>query len=100
MELVEVVELTENLELLMPTKYLLYVCGYHETALRGSSIVKPLDELAQLGDDWNNLIMWGRIEQLEKSSEHEFLSECGHAHTLRSCFSLSWTFCLSPILLR
>ena len=75
-----------------------YPCGYHETALREFSIVKLLDELARLGDDRNDLIIWSGIEQFEKCSEHEFLSECRHTYTLRSCFSLFWALCLSPIL--
>ena len=55
----ELVELTEQLELLVPTKYFLYPC---ETALREVGIVKPLNKLAQLGDNRDDSIIWSRIE--------------------------------------
>ena len=63
LELVEPVELTEHhLELLVPTKDFLYPCKYHATSLREVGLIKPLDELAQLSDDRNDLIMGSRVE--------------------------------------
>ena len=71
----ELVELMEYLELLVPAHYFLYPCGDHTTIFKEVITIKPLNELAKLGDDRDDLIIRSRIEQLEKCSEHEFLSE-------------------------
>jgi len=47
----ELVELMEHLELLVPAHYCLYPCRDHATVFKRSSPSKPLNELTKLGDD-------------------------------------------------
>ena len=82
----ELVEFVEHLDLVLPAHYFLYPCRNHATVFKEVITIKPLDELTKLGDDRDDLIIWSRIEQLEKRSEHKFLSECRHTQTLRLCF--------------
>jgi hypothetical protein len=72
----KLVEPVEHLQLLLPTHYFLYPCGDHPTVLRELSIVKPPDQLAKLGDYWDNQVIRCCIEEPAKCSEHEFLSHC------------------------
>jgi hypothetical protein len=51
MELVETVKL---LELLMGTNRFLYPCGDYSTVFKMLSIIKPLDKLAKLRDNWQD----------------------------------------------
>jgi len=51
--------------------------------------IKPLDELAKLGDNWNDLVVRSCIKKLAKCSKHEFLINYGSIQILRMCFSLS-----------
>ena len=83
MKLVEPVELTEHLGLLVPTSHIFYSRGDHATVFKEVITIKPLNELTKLGDDRDDSIIWSRVEQLEKCSEHELLSECRDTHTLR-----------------
>ena len=72
----ELVELVEHLELLVLTNCSLYAGEDHTTVFRDLNLVKPLDELAKFGYDWNDLIIWSSIEKLAKCPEHEFLINC------------------------
>ena len=84
----ELVEPVEHLELLVLTNCSLYMRGDHVTVFRDLNLVKPLDELAKLGYDRNDLIIWSSIEKLAKCPEYEFLIDCGSTQILQSCFSL------------
>ena len=86
MEFVETVEL---LKLLMPTNRIPYPCGDHATVFRELCIIKPLKKLAELGDNWSELVGWSCIEELAKCSEHKFLINHRSAQIPRFYFSLS-----------
>ena len=84
----ELVELVEHLELLVLMDCPLYMGGDHATVFRDLNAVKPLDELAKLGHDRNDLIIWSSLEKLAKNPEYEFLINCGSTQILQSCSSL------------
>jgi len=96
----ESVESVELLNLLVPTKCFLYPRGDHATIFGELGIIKPLDELVKLWDNWDSLVVRSCIEELAKCSKHEFLINCGPTQIPRLCFSLFVTLCLSPRLLR
>jgi hypothetical protein len=52
----ELVETVEPLELIMYPNRFPYLCGDHMTVFREISIIKPLDKLAKLRDNWGELI--------------------------------------------
>ena len=84
----ELVELVENLGLLVLTNRSLNTGGDSATVVREPGVVKPLDELEQLGGKWNDLVVRNRIEKLAEGSEHEFLINCGSTQVLRFYFFL------------
>ena len=86
MELVETVEL---LEFLMHMDRFPYPCRNHATVLRELSTIKPLEKLAKLRDDRNELIGRSSIEELAKCSEHKFLINRRSAKILQLRISLS-----------
>ena len=47
----ELVELMEHLELLVPTTWFLHSCRDPATVFREVNIIEPLNKLAKLGDD-------------------------------------------------
>ena len=96
----EFVELVENLELLVLTNCPLYMRGDHVTVFGDLNLVKPLDELAKLGYDRNDLIIWSGIKKLAKCPQYEPLINGGFTKILRFFFSLCQTVSLSPRLLR
>jgi hypothetical protein len=85
----ELAELVPHLELLVPTNCFVYPCGDHATVFKELSIIKPLDELTKLGDNWNDSVVRSCIKKLAKCSEHEFLINFQSTQTLQLCFSLS-----------
>ena len=97
----ELVELVENLELLVLTNCSLYMRGDHAAIFRDLNLVKPVDELAKLGDDRNDLIIWSSLEKIAKCPEYEFLINNGPTQALQCCFPLCWPVYLPPrVLLR
>ena len=81
-------ELAKLIELLLPTKCFLDMCRDRVTVFREISVIKPMDELAKLGDNLNNPREWGRVEKLAKCLEHEFLINCECTQILRLYVSL------------
>ncbi len=59
MELVETVKL---LELILHSGRFLYPCRDHATVFREPSTIKPLDKLAKLRSNWNELVGRSSIE--------------------------------------
>ena len=72
----ELVETVAVLEFLMHTNSFLYPCRDRAMVLRELGIIKPLGELANLGDDWNELEGRNCVEKFAKCSEHKFLIDC------------------------
>jgi hypothetical protein len=86
MELVETVEL---LELLMHTDRFLYPRGDHTTVFRELSVIKPLEKLAKLRNNWSELVGRSCIEEPAKCSKHKFLINSWSTQIPRFCFRLS-----------
>ena len=86
MKLVETVEI---LEFLMHMYCFPYSCRNHAAVLRELSTIKPLEKLAKLRDDWNELIERSSIEELAKCSEHKFLINYRSAQIPQLRISLS-----------
>ena len=72
----ELVETVAVLGFLMHTNSFPYPCRDCPTALRELGIIKPLGELANLRDDWNESEGRNCVEELAKCSEHKFLIDC------------------------
>lgn len=70
------VELMEQVELPVPTNCFFYPCRDRVTTFQELSIIKPMDKLADFGDDWDNIVILGRFEKLAKRLEDEFLVNC------------------------
>jgi len=86
MELVETVEL---LQLLMHTNRIPDPFGDRAMVFGELCIIKPLEKLAKLRGDRNELVGRSCIEKLAKCSEHKFLINHKSAQIPQSPFSLS-----------
>lgn len=64
----ELLEPVKHLELAVLTNCLVYLCGDHVTVF---GELEPLDELAELRDDWDDLVVRDCIEGLVECSEYE-----------------------------
>ena len=85
----ELVETVEVLELLMHASRFPYSCRDRATVLREFGTLKPLDKLAKLRDDWNELEGRSRIDKLAECFDHKFLINPGSTQMLLFHFSLS-----------
>ena len=84
MELVEPVELTAHLQLLVPAKYFLPLPMRRScNGTKGGRNHQTIGRTAKFDCDRDDLILiiWNCIERLARSPEHEFLSQCGYTHT-------------------
>ena len=86
MELVETVEIVQ---LLMHTNCPPYPRRDHATVLRELAIIEPLGKLANLRDDWDELVRRNCIDKLAKCSEHKFLINGRSTQIPQFGFSLS-----------
>ena len=95
----ELVEAVGFLKLLMLTNRFPRPCGGHATVFKGLRIIKPLEKLAELRNNWRELVERDCLKELAKCSDHEFLINCRSTQILCFCVSLSWRPCISPKLL-
>ena len=73
----KLVELVEHPNLLVPAICLLYMCRDDALIPEGLSIIKPMNKLTKFARDWDDLVVWSRIEKLAKYLEDKFLIHCG-----------------------
>ena len=85
----KLVETVEVLELLVHSNRFSHPCRDCAMVFREFGIIKPLGKLADLRDDWSELVGWNCIEELAKCSEHKFLIDLGSTQMLLFHFSLS-----------
>jgi len=87
--IMELMETMDLLELLMHTGRFPYPRGDHTTVFREIGIIKPLNKLAKLRDNWNELVGRDCIKELAKYPEHKFHINCRSTQIQRFCISLS-----------
>jgi len=78
-----------NLKLLVPTNCFAYPRGDHAMVFREPRPLKPLEELAKRGDNWNDSVVRSCFKQLAERPEHEFLIDFQSNQILQLCCSLS-----------
>ena len=63
----------EPVELVLTNRFP-YLCRDHATVFSELSIIKPLDKLANLRDDWNKLVGWSCVEEQSARSTNSSLT--------------------------
>ncbi len=75
----------------------LYPGGDYAEMPRKCSLIKPMDELSKLGDNWDDLVVRTCSKELPKCSEHEFLLNCGLLNLSLTAYPLKWSVTASPL---
>jgi len=68
----ELMKLMKQAEFPVPTNCILYPCGDRVVIFRKLSTIKPMDKLAEFGNDWDEVVILSRFKKLAESLEDEF----------------------------
>ena len=70
---IECLELIEHLAFLVSMSCSLYPRRDRTLVFKERRVIKPLNKLANFGDNWNDGVVWGCIKEPSKHLENKFL---------------------------